>query len=728
MTPHTARSTALPAIRLSRRTAIAGAAAAAAALTLAPTAVPAPSPTKRPDRATGLGKTLHVPARAGHRIKVAHLGGGRIKADVTSDAFGDVVSLPTTGTVSLTLPALDGRGEEVIDVDVETGSSWWVHAGDQGVYGAPAAVSADGWTTDGATTWVHQDALVEVLGLSFAEPAPSAAAFDGHAASAITTVVVTRGDDVIEIDPAGGRIGVNVTEDMRTTYADLSYRDLEVCGAADDLSLSTRTLRDLLDVRADVVDGVLHLSEQVRVARDTVTGMRKTSVAALGLSEDGLADLNAYLDAQVAEGFPSAAAVVTRHGKRVHEYATGWARKYSTTTLPDGTIEPAELLPAAQWQPTSTGTLYDLASNSKMYATNYAVMMLVSQGLLDLDRTIRSFPGWEAFSDASTVYTGKWTVGDGIDAEHTGKDTLTVRDVLHHEGGMLPDPMYHSAKVAGELYYQNTSDPSDRAGIIDTICRTPLAQAPRTGYIYSDVDFMILGLLVEQVTGQRLDDYLENGLYAAMGLEATVYNPLSKGFAATDCAATELNGNTRDGGVDLGTAPDGEPAYIRRYTVQGEVHDEKAYYTLAGVAGHAGLFSTLSDMSALTQVMVNEGVYAGQRWMERDVVAEFVAPYGDTPEAASTSTHGLGWRVSPPKGDTYWYFSWGPSRTAIGHTGWTGTLTVIDPQRDLTVTLLTNQRHSPVRTPGKNDFEAAEMELSDYVPVVGRVYQALRSA
>lgn len=711
---------------VTRRTILGGAAAVAIVLSVDSESQAAAAPGGH--HGPGSRKTLRVPARIGHRVRVSRLDGRRLHARVTRDAFGDVIVLPASGMVSVSLPAFAGRGAEVLDIDLATGDSWWIHCGDHGTYRAPAAVPSSAWTRAGDIIWVRQSALTSLLGVTFAAPAPNAGVFDDHAAGTVTTVVATRGHDTLELDPVAGRVGVNVASQMLNSYTELTWRDAEVRLGSGGVEMSTRALRDLFDVRADVLRGMLYLSQQVRVARDTVRDLRGTSVAAAGFDEQRLASLDAFLDEQVAAGFPSAAIVVTRHGRVVHEYATGWAKKYSTTRRPDGGVDPAVLLPVDQWQPTTTATLYDLASNSKMYATNYAVMMLVSQGRLDLDRTIKSFPGWEAFSDASTMYTGKWTVGDGLKGEFHGKDTLTVRDILHHEGGMLPDPMYHSAKVAGGLYYQNTSDPSDRAGIINAICRTPLAQAPRTGYIYSDVDFMILGLLVEQITGHRLDRYLERGLYRSMGLRNTVYNPLQKGFRPEQCAATELNGNTRDGGVDFGTAPDGRSAFIRRYTLQGEVHDEKAFYTLAGVAGHAGLFSTLGDMACLTQLMANQGIYGGRRWIDPDVVADFVKPYGDTAALADTSTHGLGWRVNPPTGDTYWYFSWGPSRTAIGHTGWTGTLTVIDPQRDMTVTLLTNMRHSPVITPGHNDFQTTTMDLSDYTPALGRVYQALHSA
>src|SRR5699024_10898741 len=175
--------------------------------------------------------------------------------------------------------------------------------------------------------------------------------------------------------------------------------------------------------------------------------------------------------------------------------------------------------------------------------------------------------------------------------------------------------------------------------------------------------------------------------------------PLDHGVDPHQVAATELNGNTRDGNVSFGTRPDGSDVYIRDYTLRGEVHDEKAFYTMAGIAGHAGLFSTTSDMAVLTQLMLNDGIYAGRQYFAQDVIEEFTTPYAADPSDADFSTIGLGWRVHSKRAAAYYYFNWGPSRSTFGHQGWTGTLTVIDPLHDMTITVLTNMRHSPVIDP-----------------------------
>src|SRR5699024_4815289 len=197
--------------------------------------------------------------------------------------------------------------------------------------------------------------------------------------------------------------------------------------------------------------------------------------------------------------------------------------------------------------------------------------------------------------------------------------------------------------------------------------RTPLMYAPRSTFAYSDLDFMILGLIVEQVTGMRLDEYLRQEFYGPLGLQGTYFRPLDHGVNPHQVAATELNGNTRDGNVSFGTHPDGSDVYIRDYTLRGEVHDEKAFYTMAGIAGRAGLFSTTSDMAVLTQLMLNDGIYAGRQYFTEDVIEEFTTPYAADPSEADMSTIGLGWRVHSKRAAAYYYFNWGPSRSTFGH-------------------------------------------------------------
>ncbi len=220
-----------------------------------------------------------------------------------------------------------------------------------------------------------------------------------------------------------------------------------------------------------------------------------------------------------------------------------------------------------------------------------------------------------------------------------------------------------------------------RASTLRAIFKTPLMYRPGTKTVYSDVDYMLLGFIVEKITGQRLDAYLREAFFAPMGLRHITYNPLKNGFAPEDCAATELNGNTRDHLVFF-------PG-IREYTLQGEVHDEKAWYAMGGVSGHAGLFSNASDLAILASVMLSGG-YGENRFFSRNVMDLFTAP-----KAMDSGQWGLGWWRN---GDDQrpWYFGTQSASGTIGHQGWTGTLAMIDPSRDLVVVYLTNKINSPI--------------------------------
>ncbi|UFU02585.1 penicillin binding protein PBP4B [Ruania suaedae] len=591
----------------------------------------------------------------------------------------------------------------------------WIIDGDPRAYAQPQRVPDDQLRVEDRRAYVDVEVLADLLGVGLT-PGRNGYQFDGYATDSLDILTLTRGRDYHEIAIDIDRFASNATGRMLTNYTNLVFQDIDGVRDGEDYFLSLASVERLLQVGTHIDNSGTYLLDTLDVAHDS---LGTADPEDLGFSADGLADLDRFAQQQIAADWPGLAVVVTKDGQTVLERAWGDALVSSTSTDSDGDLIGAEPLPEADRIPATTDTLWDLASNTKMYATNYAIQRLVSDGDLDLDATIASFPGWENFTDANSEYTGKWTVGGegGIDDVYTGKETIRLRDLLNHRAGLIPDPEYPNLSSAGDLWYQ-TDDPDDRTGIIDAISRSPLMYAPRTTFAYSDVDYMILGLLVEQVTGQRLDVYLEENFYGPLGLENTTFNPLEHGIDPSHVAATELNGNTRDGNVSFGEFDSGDPVPMREYTLQGEVHDEKAWYSMAGVAGHAGLFSTTSDMAVLTQLMLNQGVYGGQEYFDADVVEEFLAP---TP---GNGSYGLGWRLHTDGGQGYYYFNWGPSRYTYGHQGWTGTLTVIDPVHQMTITILTNMRHAPVVDP-PNGFATGSMPLANLVPVSAYVYRAL---
>jgi len=599
----------------------------------------------------------------------------------------------------------------------------WVLDGDPQVYRSPEEVDRSLIVQKDDKAYVAVEDLGDLLGLTY-KYGKNGYLFDGAATGTVDILTIYRGRDYFEINPHTNRIGSNVTGNMLRNYTDVVFSDVDGFQQDGKYYLSFGYIERLFQVGTLVSDDGAYILPRQYVAYNTI--QPAGDVSTVGFSQSGLDAIDDYVKQQADNGGPSLAISIVKDGKLVKDSAYGYAKKYDTP-LVNGQYQKAQLLPQDQWQKATPDTLYDLASNTKMYATNYAIQQLVSEGKLDLNRTIQSFPGWENYTDANSEYTGQWTVGGagGITKKYTGKSTITVADLLHHSAGEIPDPQYQNYSVAGDLYYQS-SDIHDRSGIIDAISRTPLIAAPRSKYLYSDVDFMILGLIVEQVTGQTLDAYMADHFYTPLGLTHTTFNPLDHGFAKDQVAATELNGNTRDGNVSFGTLPDGSPVPIRKYTLQGQVHDEKAYYSMGGVSGHAGLFSTSGDMAVLTQLMLNGGIYNGKEYFSKDVADEFTTPYSADPAKVDTSTIGLGWELHSKSAAAYYYFNWGPSRNTYGHEGWTGTLTIIDPTYDMTITILTNMRHSPVINP-PNGFEDSNFPIADMVPVSARVYAALTS-
>ncbi|MGN9863403.1 penicillin binding protein PBP4B [Bacillus swezeyi] len=400
-----------------------------------------------------------------------------------------------------------------------------------------------------------------------------------------------------------------------------------------------------------------------------------------GFSSEKLKQVDRLIEQDVNKGFPGASLIVVKDGKIVKKEAYGYKQKYSGLT------------PLKHQKKMKPSTMFDLASNTKMYAVNYALQHLASRGTIDLNAKISHYiPGFKDLPE------------DII----KGKDRLRVIDLLHHTAGFPASWNYYDPQTAGKLYSQT------RKKTLAFLSKTPLAYEPGTKQLYSDIDYMLLGVIIEKITGQRLDHYVEKQFYRPLGLRHTMFKPLQKGFKPSHFAATELMGNTRDGTVWFPN--------IRTYTLQGEVHDEKAFYSMDGISGHAGLFSTVDDMAVLLQVMLNGGGYGDRQLFNNAVISEFTKP------SKTNATYGLGWRLNGNT-DMEWMFGKHASSKAYGHTGWTGTVTIIDPAYQLGIVLLTNKKHSPVIDPSKNpnQFEGDLYSTGKYGSVITSVYEALNN-
>jgi CubicO group peptidase (beta-lactamase class C family) len=301
-------------------------------------------------------------------------------------------------------------------------------------------------------------------------------------------------------------------------------------------------------------------------------------------------------------------------------------------------------------------TIYDLASLTKVVATASAIMLLYDEGRVDLDAPASRY---------LPTFVGE------------GRERVTVRQLLTH----------HSGLPAGRNIWRIAHDPvSARMEVL----RSALKAQPGTRYEYSDLGADLLGFIAEEITGEPLDSYLDRRIWKPLGMTDTYFRPPAS--LRERIAPTEV------------TPP-------RGYPLRGEVHDENAF-ALGGVAGHAGLFSTATDLSVYAQMMLNRGTYNGVRIFADSTVALFTA--------RSQGTRALGWDSCTSGGSCGQHFS---SRS-YGHTGFTGTSLWIDPERDMFVILLTNRVHAakalrPVRVIAdvRADLaDAAALAVIDYGP------------
>jgi len=350
------------------------------------------------------------------------------------------------------------------------------------------------------------------------------------------------------------------------------------------------------------------------------SGLPVKTPAAVGMSARRLDAINRVVQRGIAAGgYPGAAVVIGRKGAVVWEHGFGrlsWGVS-SQHVSPDQTV-------------------YDLASLTKVVGTTTAVMVLYDQGRISLDAPVVSY---------LPAFTGGY------------KDSVTVRQLLAHRSG-LP---------SGRELWRLASTPDEaRRYVLDT----QLECKPGECFIYSDLGADVLGLVVEAVSGERLDVFLDEHVFQPLGMTSTYFRPADSLKARV--APTEL------------TPP-------RGYPLQGEVHDENAY-ALGGIAGHAGLFSTADDLAVFAQMMLNGGEYNGTRIVSDSAVTTFTR--------RGAGTRALGWDTCDGGGDG----SCGRflSERAYGHTGFTGTSLWIDPDRQMFVVLLTNRVHAArARRPAK---------------------------
>ena len=369
--------------------------------------------------------------------------------------------------------------------------------------------------------------------------------------------------------------------------------------------------------------------------------------AALGFDTKKLSTIDSIVEDAIRQrAMPGAVVMVVKDGKVAYERAYG----YTTYDSID---------------PVYTETIYDLASVTKIMATTLSVMKLYDEGRINLTKTLGDYLPW---------------------VRGTNKEPLVIRDILLHEAGLkawIPfyretiDTIYTDA-ASGALYAQF---PDSLYGIRvaenvymrndwrDTMYKRILESelTPQGQYIYSDNDFIFLGKIVEEITGQSLDEYVQKAFYEKLKLSNTTFRPRTK-FPLSYIAPTESDGG------------------FRRQLIHGDVHDPGAAM-FGGVAGHAGLFSNAQDLAVLSQLLLNEGRMNGITFFKKETVGLFTGYH------SNISRRGLGFDKPEKDNNTRKepYPALSASPATFGHTGFTGTCVWMDPEKNLVFIFLSNR-------------------------------------
>ena len=345
---------------------------------------------------------------------------------------------------------------------------------------------------------------------------------------------------------------------------------------------------------------------------------------AVGLDAARLTNADRAIEQAIADKtIPGAVLCVVRHGKTGYLKAYGNKRVYPKT------------------EKMTTGTVFDMASCSKAMSTATCAMILVDRGLLRLnDRVDQYVTGFENWKDSITGET----------------EAIRVIDLMTHTSGLPP---YAPVQELKEKF----GSPNPQA-VVNWISHCKRLYAPETGWTYSCCNYIMLQQVIEKITGQTLQQFAHDNIFAPLNMRHTDYRP-SKELAAL-CAPTEKQANGK--------------------CLLGVVHDPLACVMMGGLSGNAGLFSSAEDVATYCAAILNKGELNGKRILSQlavrcmETVPRSLAQFGHTP----------GWGISTPyssnSGDLL-------SARTFGHTGYTGTSIVIDPANDVAIILLTNCVH-----------------------------------
>ncbi len=300
-------------------------------------------------------------------------------------------------------------------------------------------------------------------------------------------------------------------------------------------------------------------------------------------------------------------------------------------------------------EPMTLETQFDLASLTKVVATTPAVLKLVQDGKVGLDHPVSKYLP---------------------DFGRRGKETITIRQVLTHYSGLA------------SFFRLNTKAPGAASRVVDKIYDSDLSAKPGTRFVYSDLGFILLGKLIEVVSGEPVDRFVHSRIFSPLKMAGTRFSP-----PAGDHHHIAPTEKRADG------------TFLR-----GHVHDPLASM-MGGVAGHAGLFSNARDLSRYCRMLLNHGSLEGASVLDPKTVRQMISPQSPP---GKPDIRGLGWdiqsRYSSVKGERF-------SPHSFGHTGFTGTSLWLDPEIKAYLIVLTSRLHPD----GRGDVRALRKEIATIV-------------
>ena len=306
--------------------------------------------------------------------------------------------------------------------------------------------------------------------------------------------------------------------------------------------------------------------------------------------------------------------------------------------------------------PVTDESIFDLASVTKVVATTSAIMKLYDQKKINL-------------SDKVSSYIPEFG--------NNGKEDITVLNLLLHNSGLIAFVPFYKT-------YTNKED------VLSAIFNIGLEYPTNSKFLYSDLNAIMLGLIVEKISGMNLNDYCKENFFLPLDMHSTMFIP---------------DENLKDK-----ILPTEYDSYWRMRLLQGEVHDETTSI-LGGISGNAGLFSNATDLYKFMRTMLNKGEYYNpytrglreEKLFSEDVISLFTAKYTDV---SYENSRALGWDTKPLQTSSKYRIPCGEmiSENCFGHTGFTGTSVWCDKDRKLIVIFLTNRVY-----PSRDNYEIREI-------------------